>query len=757
MGKRPSFIPGRPAASQPPLEHYRPQQAVGAAGDYVRSLTAPGGLVVDLFCQGPRFAGEALEAGRRVLGFSINPLLLHIARLALTSVDRQALNAGFTRLVDSPRGDRPLRSHLASLYRTRCPVCRTSGMAEWFAWRRDVDRPFEKGVRCQTCGKVQVGPTDADDVALAESFAPRGLPYYYALDRAAPLVHHAPHPARERAAELVDCYTPRNLSALMDLSRRVEDAEAAGGVKVALKAMLLDCFDRCSKLYPHGEERPRPRTLRIPVRYVERNVWLCFEEGLSRLLQDRPSQSVPETKDVEALVQGTAEGYALIASAARDVEQVLPVKTVDLVLVDPPRPDGVFWALSALWAAWLWDSREAHAMRPFLRRRRFDWNWHWRVLREALGAVGPRLKEDGFLVMLFAASDHAMLQSICLAAAAGYRLRAWGYAPEIGYRLTWSWEGPGRLRSRAVDTLEKEMVATVEQTVTSTLRRRGEPTSEWLLHAAAHTQLADRDLLEPITALDQEVSPVGFIAEAVECGLDAAPIRELDEDVGQHHRLWWLLHAQDAADTLADRVELLIRQLLGERLVWRESDLVNAVYARFPGVLTPELELVRVCVASYGVREDQEVRLRPEDDFERRRLEVDTVREGLAALGQRLGYRIADGGARDMRWLEDEGEVYVFAISATAALASHLLDNSVSDPEAQCCLVVPGGRAKLIHFKLQRDPRLARVVDSGRWQFIKFRHLRRLVAKEDLDRYAFKIVLGLDPIVERERTQLPLF
>jgi len=52
---------------------------------------------------------------------------------------------------------------------------------------------------------------------------------------------------------------------------------------------------------------------------------------------------------------------------------------------------------------------------------------------------------------------------------------------------------------------------------------------------------------------------------------------------------------------------------------------------------------------------------------------------------------------------------------------------------------------------------LAQAVDADEWQFIKFRHLRRLLQEEDLDRHALKTVLGLDPIVEREAAQIPLF
>ena len=54
------FIPGTVARPGVPLARYRPVQPLGAAAAYVRSLTQPGDLVVDLFCQGPALVREAV-------------------------------------------------------------------------------------------------------------------------------------------------------------------------------------------------------------------------------------------------------------------------------------------------------------------------------------------------------------------------------------------------------------------------------------------------------------------------------------------------------------------------------------------------------------------------------------------------------------------------------------------------------------------------------------------------------------------------
>jgi hypothetical protein len=749
----------------------------------VQQLTQPGDLVVDLFCQGPTVLREATALGRRALGFSINPLLLVVARLGLgrqnadavnateftaAAVNSVAINAAFTHLADTLKGDTPLHQHILSLYRSACPTCGAAGTVEWFAWDRDGSFPFKKAVRCPNCEGVQEGTPDEEDDAAAHRVQPRGLAYYYALDRVAPPGHQA----RERAAELVELYTPRNLSALMDITMRLESLEAEREVKLALTAALLDCFDAGSSLDPPDEERPRPRTLRVPSLYLERNVWLCFEEGLARLLAETspPSPAPPppgeeshptrRAPDVAALVNGEAEGYALVSYAARDVRKIIEPGSAALIVVDPPQPDAIFWALSALWAGWLWESPAARRLRPFLRRRRFDWEWHWRVLEAALQAAGPLLAPGGHLVTLFSERDEEVLTSVCLAAdSAGYALEGWGYSPEAGHRLVWCWQA-GRSEHAApeLEKLEQDIASITEEAIVHTLQERGEPTIWPLLHASAHAELVARGLAARAATIPKSSSPAfAFVADAVRRAFEAASLIQVLEQEETEKPLWWLADAPQIADTLADQVETQVWELLIQQRTWDKEDLINATYTRLSGSLTPDLALVLVCIESYSVQEDETLRLRAEDDPLQRSVEVKTLRRELAELGKRLGFRIKRGRGWDVRWLEEGKEAYVFGISSTASLAQHLLTKRAADEGAQRCLVLPGGRSHLANFKLQRDPRLANVVLIEEWQFIKFRLLRRLVAEEALDRHALKTVLGLDPIAEQEAAQIPLF
>lgn len=721
-------------------------------GRYVQHLTRPGDLVVDLFCQGPATVREIVAADRRALGLSVNPLLLVAAQVGLSRPDVTVLRAAFTRLADSPKGDLTLQRHLTSLYRSACPTCKTPGVAVWFAWDRDGGYPFRKAVRCPQCADVQEGETDDQDVQAARRIPPRGLAYYYALDRAAP----SGHPARERTAELLELYTPRNLSALMDLALRLEGLEADQETRTVLAAAFLDCCDACAGLDHYDEPPHRPRTLRIPPLYLERNVWLCFEECFSRLLAEGPPTASGPAADVAALLRGETSGYALVSHAARDVQKVIQPASVALILADPPRPDAVFWALAALWACWLWDTPAAHAMRPFLRRRRFDWEWHWRVLRMALNAAGPLLTADGHLVTLFYEHDVALVESVALAAGgAGYTLVGWGHSPDTGYRLVWRWQGAQPSPPADSQMLEQALMAAATDTALNSLRARGEPAAWSLVHASVYATLAGRGLLTQAAALPEgNTPPFAFTTNAVRRALEAAPlVRLADRDEGA---LWWLADVRGGAEPLADRVEARVRELLLQR-AWPPEELVNALYAGFPGPLTPDLALVLACVDSYGVLEGGALRLRPEDEPAPRAAEIRALRQDLKALGRRLGFKVKRKAGWDVRWLEGGREVYVFAVSATAILGVYLLNRRTVDAGAQRCLVLPGGRAQLVTFKLQRDPRLRRAVEDDGWQFIKFRHLRRLLAEERLDRYALKTVLGLDPIAEREAAQIPLF
>lgn len=736
------FVPGHPERAAGPLARYRPPTPTGAADGYIRELASPGALVLDLFCQGPTFLREAVRAGCRAIGANANPISLLVAGLGLEGAPAN-LGAAFTRLADAPkeipaRRSVPLHRHILSLYRSHCPACGGEGIAEWFAWDREARYPYAKSVRCPRCGRAQEGPTDEADMMTARRLDRKGFAYYFVLDRVAPLGD----PHRARAGELVDLYTPRNLSALVDILLRLEGLELERPARAALQGALLETMDRASSLDPHGEERSRPRLLRLPARFLERNVWYLLEEAVARASEWAP-QPVRRAAGLRELLSDPAPAYTLLPLPAREVSRHLAPGTVSLLLADPPRPDGVFWALSAFWAGWLWESPASQAMRPLLSRRRLEWEWHQEALRGALAAVGPLLAPDGHLVILFAEPDENLVASACQAAsAAGYDLVGWGASTEVGCRLVWRWAGGGDSRGRPPEIGASPAPATaVAGTVRETLRARAEPTLRFLLTAAVHTDLARR----------RWNGPFGEIAHAVRQGWESLELEALEAD------LFWLpdLDARRLDPPLADRVEETVRSLLIEGSPWTTEDLFLAVYRVLDGPLTPEPSLVRLCMRSYGVEDGGAWRLREEDDPARRAEELDALRRDLEELGRRLRYRPARGRGWDLRWRERRRDIYLFRLSATAALGDIVSGRLPIPRGGRPCQVLPGGRAELLAEKLRRDPRLARAAWGAGWQFVKFRHLRRLIA-EGVDRRTFTVMLGLDPATGPRGVQIPL-
>jgi hypothetical protein len=57
----------------------------------------------------------------------------------------------------------------------------------------------------------------------------------------------------------------------------------------------------------------------------------------------------------------------------------------------------------------------------------------------------------------------------------------------------------------------------------------------------------------------------------------------------------------------------------------------------------------------------------------------------------------------------------------------------------------------LVWYKLKNMPLWSSL--KG-WQFIKYRHLRRLAQEKTPDRYSLQKIIGLDPVVERPGAQL---
>jgi hypothetical protein len=318
------------------------------------------------------------------------------------------------------------------------------------------------------------------------------------------------------------------------------------------------------------------------------------------------------------------------------------------------------------------------------------------------------------------------------------------------------------------------------------LRKQGEPAGYLHLHAAALRGLAQTHRMlvadNPEASAAERFKQLGTALEQAFIQPNAfsrygglsrgGGSRSLD--VG----LWWLPEGGakprsgftgESEAPLSDRVEMEVVRYLQKNPASTLEQVDKAICGQFRGLFTPSRELIQECLASYGEASQpggQGWRLRPEDAPAARRADLEAMRNLLERTGTRLGFRCDRAetitGRAVYLWVEASGEVAgVFYVIASAMLGSVVFAPQsiapmphIVDPAARKMIILPGGRARLVEYKVGRDPRLGSALQDG-WRLIKFRHLRRLADDLSLKRENLERLLDLDPLANRD-PQLPL-
>ncbi len=484
-----------------------------------------------------------------------------------------------------------------------------------------------------------------------------------------------------------------------------------------------------------------------------------------------------------------------------------------------PRPNQAYWTLSALWAGWLWGPEAGASFKTVLRRRRYDWSWHTEALASALRSLSASLPGETPVFGLLSEAEPGFVSAAVLAAeSAGFGLQGAALRlPEALAQIAWQRRAalageqapasePEAEQSPPAPTSRKispEQVEFAQQAALDCLRQRGEPTPYLILHTAVLQALiqagqlppsqphSPADLLQQTEALlDKAISPAGPFIRFGSAGKAAESSRAAETG------LWWSQasetppedapHLDEQHLSLADRVEMeTVRSLLRSGPCGAEA-LDAAICQAFPGWLTPERELTIECLHSYAEADPARPglwRLRVEDAPAARRAELEQMGALVQRTGQRLGYPVEQVpfAARPLWVWRAEAAVpaapaqgnrsrskgrgknlagaaaerppgMAFYITVSAVLSGAL---PIRPPLAQGWIVLPGGRARLLAYKLRRDPRL-RALAEQRWRFVKFRHLRRLAEDESLTPGNLEHLLSLDPL-ENSDPQLSLF
>jgi hypothetical protein len=123
----------------------------------------------------------------------------------------------------------------------------------------------------------------------------------------------------------------------------------------------------------------------------------------------------------------------------------------------------------------------------------------------------------------------------------------------------------------------------------------------------------------------------------------------------------------------------------------------------------------------------------------------------IDSIGKRLKYQTRRQD-KLLIWEEKGKVVRVFSVLASALVGHAIAEDSY--PPEQTLLVIPGGRAALVAYKVLRDPALAEQLKNVR--LVKYRLLRALAEVPILTRETFEEQIASDPI-EQTKGQMMMF
>jgi hypothetical protein len=738
------YLPGIPPPRNEVLARYLPPAPQGVLEGWLRSnvpIQADEAMhpwILDPFGASPRLVVEAARAGYRVLVAANNPVARFLIEMAASPPGIETLRAALAALASARRGDERLELHLQSLYTTTCE-CGDSVMAEAFIWERTTppgappeSRLIGRIYHCAACGRSGERATTADDDARAAQFAGGGLHRARALERVA----HRDDPNRSHVEEALDVYLPRAVYALFTLINRLDGMALPAPQRDALTALLLHACDQANTLWPYPGGRARPRQLTIPPRFRENNVWLALEQALEVWASAGETVHLARWPELPP----PTGGICLFEGRSKDLTEWLQTVPISVVAAALPRPNQAFWTLSALWSGWLWGQDAVGPFKSVLRRRRYDWSWHGTALLAALDSLAPNIPEGTPFWGLVSEAEPGFLSAAIIAAAqAGFDLSGIAHRPDSSQaQIVWH-----RKSIPASPDPLPDPILICRNAAKEVLSQRNQPATYLHLHTAALANLTKEGLFQAgYTNIADSVSRVnGWMEDA--CSFRAGFLRFGGSEKSLETGLWWHKDLQPAHPPLADRVEIyLVNQLLKNSGITRQA-IDTAACAEFPGSLTPSAELVHLILDSYAEEippSGDKFQIRQLDQPKARRQDIEEITALLEQIGKQLGYQVEDDSPQV--WKNTKGETELVCHVIASAVVGNLLLRT-SHPAVPSYIAIPGSRANLMAFKLQRDPRIRLALENG-WHVIKYRQVRFLAQNPALSSSGLEIILSDD-------------
>jgi len=728
-----------------PLERFLPPHFPGMAARWVGQFAEPGSWILDPFCGDPFADLELARAGYRVLVTANNPVAAFIVEVLASVPSVTELGDAFQTLADlrMSAGER-FEDYIKSFYQLPCPQCDQTAEVAVFIWEEDQAEPQSLQINCPYCGYSADLPASPELLHTLKNLPSYALHRARALELAA----SPEDPLRPVMDEVIRFYSPRALILLQALLNKISDPSFTVRQKTLLQALFLTTADQMNQLWAYPLGRNRPHQLIRPPTYQETNLWHALLRSLT-LWQTQEPEIVLKPWPSQPPQKG---GISLFRGRLRELDPPPDPHMLSLAMAALPRRNQAYWHLSGLWTGWLWGKEALSPLRHSLLRQRYDWTWHTYALTKVLSQLPKLLQPEKPILLQIGELDPLfMLSGLLGAQEAGLRVQSYAIdGEESTLQTVW------KRSPTPPKTTGQNLQLCAQEAVQDFLIQKGEPATHLALLTQITLQAHGRGLLAGQPQAQPNHTLNELQAELERVFLDTTLLRRYNPGATIESGLYWLANPQIEPEPLAEKLEVVLLELLSENPQPNQQEVLQSAYHTFPGLLTPSTELIETVLSAYAEKingENPTWQLRIREESSARQRDLREMHVLLEMIARRLNYSTEQQG-EVITWHDETGNlVYSFFLLLTT-VATPLIYAYGSLP-GEKYILLPASRSNLLTYKLRNNPHLQELCGES-WHFIKFRQVRILGAEPLLTREAFPRKILEDP-PEYQRSQLPLF
>lgn len=734
---------GKPAyfsdkKSIPPLilDRFLPPFPYGSLSDMLHFSGIDQGWILDPVGNQPISAVELAQAGYQVFVACNNPILgkiLEVICAAYPISEYQAAIADFGAL---KRGEERLETQIKRLYVSHCPECFSDQTEVKYLWKRNQPIPFARELNCKNCGLNGVYKIADEDRENLNQIGNIQLHRSKVLQRIFPGSTDTPIAAKE----VIDSYLPRSLAVISSIVNKLDSLNSTNDRRNIIESLLVHVFDYGNMLWGVASGRNRPKQITIPAEFYEFNLWKILEEAVSRIrIIEYP---IPFTYYPELPPDsGGICFYPGRINEFKDVNKLPEIQAVTTVL---PRPNQALWTYNAVWSGWIWGQEATRKLKGALERRRYDWIWHTQAIR-TIFSYASKL-EVPFLAVAPELSNSYILAYLSAASGSNFQLKNAAYHPELKTgQFYWYPKQISTDLSAYEDlseNLKKYLVLKGESAnyqelmsiflISETIDQR----SSFHLEKFDNSLFMDMQKLFEDTILNKEI------------------FFQVDDDQLENAE-FWLKNPPPYFQPFVDQIERSFIRYLQNNQTFSFSEVAYFINQLFPGLLPVSNSFLQRLINSYCEPfppASNQYNLNPQDDFQSRKNDINQISKIIYSIGNKLGFTVT--GDQPIQWASADIEPnYEFFITTSSIFSEFKLESELNGVIP--VIVFPGSRAELVSFKLKNDPIYR--IQFGKFQFIKFRHLRTMFENPGLNFKTWVQLLDSDPAVWQETNQPVLF